>query len=235
MYLCKCWGLCIILRRDDFSTLFSSKELYYKIYWNAIKPRSKIGLVWWPLIFLNTLKHCTAFGIPGASQAGEGNLGHWLFSCALVSALFLRRHLAKHQGPSFQCSINATDPSDPAAGNGLSCLLSGVVCSDFNGLHKRFSEIPHIWTRLTWFERSQNAIGVRQREAEFIIGDVGGRAVHSCRVHAARRCSLLLLCGALWKKRTLIVQGRKASTVPHIDLGAQLEPAVPLPLVKKTN
>ena len=73
----------------------------------------------------------------------------------------------------------------------------GAVCSDFNWLYNRFSEVSHIGTRFAWFERSPSAVGPRQREAVFVVWDVGGRALFRCPVDTARHCSLFLFCSAL--------------------------------------
>lgn len=79
----------------------------------------------------------------------------------------------------------------------------GATCSEFNWLYSRFSEVPHIRARFTWFERSQSAVGPRQWEAVFIVRDVGVWALFRCRVDMAGRCGLFLFCSTLWKKHIL--------------------------------
>lgn len=82
----------------------------------------------------------------------------------------------------------------------------GAACSDFNWLYNRFSEMSHIWTRLTWFERSQSAVGPRQWETIFIVWDIGVWALFSCCVDTAGCCGLFLFCSMLWKKHILITE-----------------------------
>lgn len=63
--------------------------------------------------------------------------------------------------------------------------------SDFDGLDKWFSYMPHICTRLAWFERSQCPIGLWQRENAFIIRDVGIGPLLGGGVYATRHGQLV--------------------------------------------